>query len=356
MKIFWLILFSFLARILLLIIERSMGIGWDYHADSNYYVSYILQIENNDFFSSIKNINFLLNNLYPITCYFLYIITGKIVNLPDLMIGFNICISLFTIKIITKLYETNKGSVRKLIWPGVFFAFSPYLVHLTIHPLKDIFTIFLGIVFLYTLLRNYWYFVFLAGLGLILSRFNFGILIVIMLLTWRLLNIINCNGLYKSQTFILLILIFLFYIINETTISDRLDVVYDGREFYENGFALIPEIPWVRYFFGGILNFIVPFPFIPLSLVELGYFGHWVYFIIISIILILRNYLYESQFSHENLGLLICIFFFFGFVMVTTPSAGPFVRYRLFPELLFLIVIYGERFRSAHSTSNKFWF
>ncbi len=353
MNIFWLILSSFFVRVLLLIIERSIGIGWDYHPDSNYYITYIAQLESKDFFDLLKNINFLVNNLYPITCYVLHIITGKIFNLPDLMIGFNIGISLFTIQIISKLYHDIKDPPRKFFWPGIFFAFSPYIAHLTIHPLKDIFTIFLCIAFLYTLLYKYWIFVFISGLGLILSRFNFGALIVIMLVAWRLLNIINCKGVYKSQVFILLMSMIFFYLINETALSERMDVLYDGRDFYQNGFALIPEIAWVRYFFGGFLNFIVPFPFIPMTIVELGYFCHWLFFIIISYILILKNYLYKSPFNIENLGLLCCTFFFFGFVLVTTPSAGPFVRYKLFPEILFLIAIYGANFHSAHSIRNK---
>lgn len=337
MKISRLMIVAMCFRIALLILERGLGMGFDYHVDSIYYIDYIDQLRDKELDVIFLDFN-LINHLYPVICYIIYIIFGEIINLSIIMIGFNLLISLFTIFLIERLY-IDQDSNKKIIWPAMFLGVSPYFAHLAIHPLKDVFTIFLGVGLLYTLIYNRWLLLALVAVCLILTRFNFGILVVIFLFFWRILNLTNYVFLRNNQNLILLLVIIFFYIINHDLLLERLFVEFDGRDFYPNGFALIPDFLWLRFFLGWALNLLIPFPFLPSNLAEMGYFFHWLLFIGILSCLILKKFLYREKFKIANYGLLICIFFFFGFILTTTPMAGPLVRYRLFAEVLLLIVM-----------------
>ena len=130
----------------------------------------------------------------------------------------------------------------------------------------------------------------------------------------------------------------LFVVANEQ-LTQRLDVEFEGRDFYPRGLALVPESLPARYFAGWLFNFLVPFPFIPSRAADGGYFAHLLIFHALWFVSWRRMRASGRRLGAPGFGLLLCALFFFAFVLTTTPGAGPLVRYRLFAELLFLIAL-----------------
>jgi hypothetical protein len=115
---------SLIINIIALVLERLVGIGWDFHVDS---VTYIESI-NNYKLTSILSLSDLSNNLH----YYVVSLLGSI----ELVISYNIILASITNKII---YDNviRKISLRSIKIALIIFLFNPYKIHLATTILKD---------------------------------------------------------------------------------------------------------------------------------------------------------------------------------------------------------------------------
>lgn len=136
-----LLAFSAMAyRLILLFVQRSLGIEWDFHPDAGYYVAGVGAIERIGLESAFY-LSEAENMLYIFVGYFLRNVTFSIIDLPDLYIAFNLAMAFVTVLTLGRLAE----EFRIVGFAVVFYAFSPYLAHISIHPLKDALVILLTI-------------------------------------------------------------------------------------------------------------------------------------------------------------------------------------------------------------------
>ena len=115
---------SLIINIIALILERLVGIGWDFHVDS---VTYIESISNYEL-KSILSLGDLSNNLH----YYVVSLLGSI----ELIISFNIILASLTNKIIYDNVIRNI-SLRSIKLALIIFLFNPYKIHLATTILKD---------------------------------------------------------------------------------------------------------------------------------------------------------------------------------------------------------------------------
>ena len=115
---------SLIINIIALILERLIGIGWDFHVDS---VTYIESINNYEL-KSILSLSDLSNNLH----YYVVSLLGSI----ELIISFNIILASLTNKIIYDNVIRNI-SLRSIKLALIIFLFNPYKIHLATTILKD---------------------------------------------------------------------------------------------------------------------------------------------------------------------------------------------------------------------------
>lgn len=126
-----------------------------------------------------------------------------------------------------------------------------------------------------------------------------------------------------------------FYAATATMLEERLMVEFEGRSFYPDGLALVPQAPAIRFFFGWALNILVPYPFIPSNAAEMGYFGHLAMYYGLVFFSLRARSVYDSR----RYGLLLLFLFTEAFILTSTPGAGPLVRYRLASELMVLVAM-----------------
>lgn len=178
-----LFLVDFFLRILVLILQRGIGIEWDFHIDATFYVDRIMEMRSIGWMDSILNGGF-ENFLYTLVGYILYEVCFGYILPQSMLIVFNILISTLTIKIIIDL--TDNSGFDKKQYAAIFYAASPYFCHLSVHPLKDVFVIYLSILFLRSVVRGSWVYVIMSALTLITARFYLGVFTVVVIMGWRL--------------------------------------------------------------------------------------------------------------------------------------------------------------------------
>lgn len=334
---------TILVRLALLVVQRNIGINWDFHPDALYYIQHIANIRTNGFDAllsdrGLENAFFIIIGYITTTLVF-----GAIEDSTTLIILNIVVACLTTHKILT---ITSSTSARRLPTPVIFFILSPYLAHISIHPLKDTLTIYLTLSLLSQVIERRIGFAIVVAAFLILTRSYLGVLTSITLSVWWFLRNKNTT---KSKTLVIYCLYSaIFFFAVRQQLIDRIEVEFDGRDFYSNGFLLVPSNPELRFFLGWLFNFLVPFPYLPRSTGEAGYFLHWVLFTYITMTSIRKV---SKEISNQAFGLLIASLFLFSFILVTTPSAGPLVRYRLSSEILLLISLQGLR-KSSKGNSN----
>lgn len=326
---------TILTRIGLLAFQRSIGIDWDFHPDALYYTQHIQNIRT-DGFTGLLNDKGLENAFFIVLGYMVALATFNAFDDPTTLIIANIIIACLTAQKLVNI--TNSDGENKLTIPVLFFALSPYLAHLSIHPLKDTLTIYLSVsLLLHVINRNLGRFVLFSVL-LILTRSYLGVLTSAVLVIWWLLR--NTNASKLKQIIALGTFFVLFYIFFKQQLTERISIEFDGRDFYANGFYLVPNTPEIRYFLGWMFNFLVPFPFAPKSAGEAGYFLHWLLVTIIVGACLKKSNL---KLSNQAFGLVLASLFLISFILTTTPSAGPLVRYRLSSEIFLIVALYGGR-------------
>ena len=115
---------SLIINIFALILERLVGIGWDFHVDS---VTYIDSIKNYELTGNL-NLGDLSNNLH----YYVVSLLGSI----ELVISYNIILASLTNKIIydNVICKISSKSIKLAL---IIFLFNPYKIHLATTILKD---------------------------------------------------------------------------------------------------------------------------------------------------------------------------------------------------------------------------
>jgi hypothetical protein len=210
--------------IFLLIVERIIGIDWDYHPDS---VTYFEAIGNYNI-KDLSNIWDLSNSLH----YFLVSALGSI----ELVLIFNIIITACGNQIIyTKIKKyLMKDKYLRIIM--VIYLFHPYKLHLAVTLLKDPFVIFMLIIFLFT---RYW-----------LIALIFGLLYRNAFIFYTPLK----NGItYKKIIYAILFVTYFFYTgTNYEGFEEASAVNFAFREY-----DLIPAFKEYGAIFGAILRMII---------------------------------------------------------------------------------------------------
>ncbi len=329
-----LIVMSIVLRIAALNLQRYMGISWNFHPDASYYVDQVTAILQSGISSSFRELGY-ENLAYPLIGYIFQALTASLLPLPELLIIINIACAAATIRVVGKIISGVNS--KKAPLSAYFLAFSPYAIHISIHPLKDGLAILLSASLLYCIVRRSWALATMLILLLIATRFYLGIATAATLVAW---SVASRRG-WKSGPLLLATIAAMgvFYLITRDFLAERVTVQFDGRDFFPEGMALVPENALLRFFAGWFFNFLIPYPFIPSNLPEFGYLLHQAVFWGIFLALVAANLQSGTCFrgSAQAAGVALSALFLLSFVVVTTASAGPLVRYRLFPELLLLI-------------------
>lgn len=337
-----------LVRIAMLAVQRAIGIEWDFHPDAAFYVANIEALRDSGFDALLIDGNF-ENILYVIVGYAATTLTFQVLDDSTVLIALNIIVSMLTASRLFALTWVRGRSGYSV--PVLFFLFSPYLAHVSIHPLKDSLFIYLVLsVFYYIQQRKFAWVAVFSGL-VVLSRFYLGVVTVGIMVYWHF----GSSMRWRKRTWFAsgVIVTLAFYLLSRDLLGERLEVEFEGRSFYPDGLALVPAIVEARLFLGGVLNFLVPFPFIPFSAADAGYFFHWLFFVILAFMGFRR--MGKKGIADKNFGLVVGAFFLFSFILTATPGAGPLVRYRLATELILLIALFGAHYSNGINPARKQW-
>lgn len=150
-------LLSVAASLALLALERSIGIGWDYHLDAYTYIEW----SKFDQFS-IESVlsNFAIWDLAGNAWYYIVNIFNSNVNA---LIGLNILVYSITNVTLANFCYKNIDPCSKGVWLLLLLViFNPYRTHLSVHVLKDT-LIIISIVYFFIVPRAYsWLFILLS--------------------------------------------------------------------------------------------------------------------------------------------------------------------------------------------------
>jgi hypothetical protein len=329
-----LLLVAAVLRLAMLFLQRSIGMEWDFHIDATYYVDGIFSMNEVGVLQTLNDTGY-ENFFYTLVGYLMYSATFGYVESQNLLITLNLLLSVASVAIIYLFYATPDSDSVPLL--AVFFACSPYLVHLSVHPLKDSVVLFSSLTLMFSLSKDRWLLAMLFAVVLVLTRYHLGILTVMLLVGWRFAIALNLGRMSQVLS-IFAIMVAMFFGFNEQ-LSERLDIQFEGREFFPEAFALVPDTIFARFFMGGFFNFLVPFPFIPARFADIGYFVHWAFFLFVAWMIWRQASVTDGGRNIGAAWLMMSALFLFSFVLTTTPGAGPLVRYRLFAELLFLFAL-----------------
>jgi hypothetical protein len=135
-------IFSIFCCIATLIIERSLGVGWDFHPDANTYLKTSEKIANDvyvDFSNKSFNFTTIINYLSLIKGSLFYFIVDFFNSNINLVLGLNIFFYSLTNAKISSFYLNNCFEESELFLGILFFLviFNPYRIHLSVHVLKD---------------------------------------------------------------------------------------------------------------------------------------------------------------------------------------------------------------------------
>lgn len=233
---------SLLSCLFVLIIERSFGIGWDFHPDANTYLTIGKDIASADF-----NFKYLFGNLF-------YVLVGMFDSIIWQVITFNIFLYSLTNVALANFLDKNFNSYNGFAWfLIILIIFNPYRIHLAVHVLKDT-IIILGLVCFLTFSRVYsWIF--------ILISYSASIRTLIYLVSF-----------VKKKSFMLAILpVTIFILIQQDgflfsilSIENQVDMTFRDFDnvpnFFEYGVlgAILRAIIWPLLYLTGLFFFLSP--------------------------------------------------------------------------------------------------
>lgn len=297
--------------VFLLLIERSVGLGWDFHPDALHYIStsktFAKDVFKNADFSSFLNVGY-------------YIFIDSIGSIIELAIVVNVLF--FALTNVLFFHGFWKFSKRKfgnrfLYWPLVsLILFDPYRVHLSISVLKDTFILFFTLMLLYApLVLRLLVLAPLASLRVIAPAYLF--------LTLR----------RKVQIFLIFSAIGAFFIVRDIFISYLAAMNFSSMQlrdfdavpnFFEYGVlgAFFRSLLWPFFYLSGLFLFLSPAPlFFPIFF--------QVIVVVIFRLLFLRQFPWMSIFLLAGISLVVS-----GFTAYVR-YAVPILYLGLMSDLLF---------------------
>ena len=282
-------IFSIFCCIATLIIERSLGVGWDFHPDANTYLKTSEKISNHVYVNfSNKSFNFTstINLLSLIKGSLFYFIVDFFNSNINLVLGLNIFVYSLTNAKISSFYLNNCFKGSELFLGILFFLviFNPYRVHLSVHVLKD--TLIIASLVFFALNRKNISSILYFILGMFLR--NGWIIYFFSFINLRKFKLIMTDSTSKIGKilyfcFIIFVLIYLYWFVNKywVTIYHVLTITNGNmtfREFdnvpsfYELGIygSIIRAILWPLLYMSGA--FIILSPSIMYFPIALGSF------------------------------------------------------------------------------------
>jgi len=137
MKTIIVFVFSFFFALLLLMAERLIGIGWDFHPDSVTYVTESTTVSKAIFEGQLSD---LINNAYYVVCYFLN------ESIFDITL-FNLTLYSITNIFLAKVhwgFDSGRKNIFSIFL--LLLLLNPYRAHLATTVLKDTLIIFLVVI------------------------------------------------------------------------------------------------------------------------------------------------------------------------------------------------------------------
>lgn len=317
LKIDTLIVFflSLAASFNLLLFERLLGIGWDYHPDSVYYINNSKDIIN-DIFNNYNHSSLLVLLKSNLFFYFIVYLLGSKVTF---VITFNIFLFCFTNILIYKFLKKNLN-FNFLHLGTLILLFSPYRLHLSTTCLKETFIIFLLV-------------------SIFSSRFLFASISTFLLISTRFFSLIYLFILFQNfKKNLLILFFFLLYLIgvfiyaHDFILNYILEIHYSSPHRIRD-FDTIPAFE--NYAISGILLRAVIWPILLLTgsfiffSFSLEFFG--VFLSSIVHVWYCRTYL-------KSWGFKFIPFLILSITAVLVSGFAPFARYSL--PILTIIPLY----------------
>ena len=307
--------FTLLSCLLLLFVERLIGIGWDYHPDSVTYFEGIGFYK----FQELDNLLDLSNTAH----YFLVDYIGTLEG----VVAFNIIITALGNQIIYDAIIKKINNNLKIIL--LIYLFLPYKIHLAITLLKDSFIIFSIVLYYFT---RIWY------LGVILGIIYRNAFIFYL----PLKNNFN----YKNFTFLSLFIFYLFY---TGTNNEALQLASEVDMKFRH-YDLIPSFNELGGILGAIVRSVV-WPIITVTGLFIIISPTLQYFPIAIGSFMLIIFLIKFKIKIEEL---FPIFLFLAIFACIAPGYTTFTRY-IFPvmcNLPFLLILsrkYNDKLNRNYS-------
>lgn len=316
-----------------------------FHDDSYYYLNQIISIKNYGLGNFLKDFNIAVG----LNSSFFIILNYLASNLIDPKI-FTIFLNIITSILVIKIY-----SKKKYYLLTSYLLFSPYIYHLRFQFLKDILFINSFLLLYYLVLKaqkkinlnkkdyikniyNNIIKIHLSTYLFILLRPTLSIFFIFSFLT----SLISPNN--KIKIILSVVYIIAIYLIFKDFFYSRMDYELDlaGREIFVNGYNIVSNDPFIRYFFAIPIIYLIPYPFYPENLNELLYLTHYYFFIFLFFIFVFQIIKLSKKqiiFNIQNSISIFCmIFITAGVTLATTSYTGPLLRYRLITEILTLII------------------
>ncbi len=325
---------AILFRVLLLALERSLGIGAFFHVDSQYYLDHA-DILWSSGFDGETLWHYLTTNGYVLIVALFQALGAPIWG----SILLNLVLSAAGLTLLFRvasrvLPECNTRAATASL---LVIALLPYQAHLSIHILKDTVFIFFSIVLLWGFLSRRPVYTVAAALALLSIRSHLAVIEFLILAATVLLR----NRFSWKRIFLLYM--FGLGILAISGLDDRLvargSVEFDGRSFFNSLPALrvssLPDLVWMGII-APLKSVLLPNILFARNFSELMYAsevtltqGVLIFF------LVKARICFACMTSPGGSMYLIMAIGGFWFVEITTPSYGPLVRYREFFWILF---------------------
>lgn len=299
-------LLSMVASLLMLLVERMVGIDWDFHPDSVTYATLSKDVALEMF---VQGPALLINNLYYVICALLDESVMAITALNIILFALTNVIIFVAIKNSTVQTNMKTGSFALI----ALILLNPYRLHLSTTLLKDTIIIFLFIWSIQTIQRRFFGFVFMPFLRAV------GILYYVALMNRKKLFIIGFFGMCAFAIFPDLVIAQMEEFNNNEMQFREFDTIPTFQDAGLIGSGL-RGLVWAILFLTGTFSFISPS--LPYVMVALG-----VWMTILFMVL--------SKTRFDNLLGVFLVLFLLG-VMVTGYSS--YIRYA-YPLLVALPLI-----------------
>lgn len=315
------ILFSIIFALIILLIERSIGIGLDYHPDTLTYLEFSDETLKNSF----------IENPFNFIGSFFYVWVGFFNKNTFIIITINILVFAITNLI---LYLGVKNILNKqnnfYLILSLLLIFDPYRAHLSVHILKDTLIIFSLISTLYFINNKFFFIpsIFSVIFGMLL-RFNFyGYLLIIV-------------SFLKNKNFYILFILFFIIIPFVPFELDELDDFSEKGSLAFRDFDKIPNFVNFNYPFGEILRGLT-WPII--RVFNFAFLFHPIY-IIFTIQSLAFTFLFFYNKNYLNLNILL-FYFTLAVIASAAPGYNSYLRYtQPVVTALYLWVIANPNFK-----------